>query len=316
MTGHRILLLGMLLGISILSSVSFYESFAVEDYQDIQSKKTITISYANDTSETRAILVNANQKFTVSQQYSWTNENFTRFNLPGYHIDNGPFVSIQRSSSGNFTLDIFADSNHSIVFLVKPQFEIITSEISKMNFSPPSPTNDNWFDAGSDVQIIAPYVLQSDQDTRQQLTGWSMDSPDINVISRQESGTFKSDIIHMSSSHRIDLEYTTQYYVKVISNFGRALGTDWYDSGTIVDVSTIPSDDILVKHVFAGWQGQVIGSANQESVQVFVDSPKTIVSIWLADYTNVSIIGIFAISVIVLAIIYQKRRTTSKDAAK
>lgn len=303
------MLLGIILVISILFSVSFYESFAV---QDSQPKNTITISFTNNTSETRTILANANQKFTVSQQYSWSIDNFTRLNLQGYYIDNGPFVPIQRSSGGNFTLDILADSNHSIIFLAKPQFEIITSEINKINFFPPSPTNDNWFDAGSDVQIIAPYVSQSDQDTRYQLTGWSIDSPVINVISRQESGTFKSDIIHMSSTHKIDLEYTTQYNVKVISNFGRALGTGWYDSGTIADISTTPSDDIIIKHVFAGWQGQVIGSANQESVQVFVDSPKTIVAIWLADYTNVSIIGISAIAIIVLVIIYRKRRTASK----
>ncbi len=297
----------MLLGIVMLSSVGFYQSYAVTDYQDSQPKITITISYTNDTSKTHTILVNSNQKYTISQQYSWTNENFTRFNLQGYYIDNGPFVPIQRAPDGNFTFDILTDYNHSILFLAKPQFEIITSEIDKINFSPPSPTNDNWFDADSDEQIIVPYVVQSDQDTRQQITGWSLDSSDIDVISRQESGTFKSPTIHMSSMHKIELEYTTQYYVKVISNFGRALGTGWYDSGTIAYASVIPSDDILVKHVFTGWQGQIIGSGNQESVGVFVNSPKTIVANWFADYTNVSIIGISVIAVVVSLVIYQKR---------
>jgi hypothetical protein len=303
----------MLLGIVMLSSVVFYESYAVADYLDSQPKITITISYTNDTSKTHAILVNSNQKYTISQQYSWTNENFTRFNLQGYYIDNGPFVPIQRAPDGNFTLDILTDSNHTILFLAKPQFEIITSEISKINFSPPSPTNDNWFDEGSDEQIIVPDMIQSDQeDTRQQLSGWSLDSSDIDVISRQESGTFKSHIIHMSSMHKIELEYTVQYYVKVISNFGRALGTGWYDSGTIAYVSIMPSDDILVKHIFTGWQGQVIGSGNQESVGVFVNSPKTIVANWFVDYSNVSIIGISVIAVVVLLSIYQKRRVSSK----
>ncbi len=144
------------------------------------------------------------------------------------------------------------------------------------------------------------------------LTGWSLDSPDINVISRQESGTFKSHFVHMSSMHKIDLEYMTQYYIKVISNFGRALGTGWYDSETIADISIMPSDDVLVKHVFTGWQGQVIGSGNQESVQVFVDSPKTIVANWFVDYTNVSIISISVIAVVVGLVIYQKRRVPSK----
>jgi len=302
-----------LLGIGMLSFTVFHESYAMVDHQGDQSKIKIMISYVNDTSNIYTILVNSNQKYTISQEHSWTKDNFTRFNLQGYSIDNGPFVSIQRASDGNFTLDILTDSNHLIVFLAKPQFKVITSEINKINFSPPSPTNDNWFDADSDIQIIVPYTLQSEQkDTRHQLSGWSLDSPDINVISRQESGTFKSDTIHMSSMHKIDLEYTTQYYIKVISNFGRALGTGWYDSGTIMYVSVMPSDEILVKHIFTGWQGQVIGSQNQESVGVLVDSPKIVVANWFADYTNVSTIGIAVIAVAVLSLIYLRRRTFSK----
>lgn len=303
----------MLFGIGLLSFTSFSESYEMTGYQDNQSKVRITISYANNTSNTYTILVNSNQKYTISQEHSWTMDNVTRFNLQGYSLDNNPFVPIQRASNGNFTLDVFTDSNHSIVFLAKPQFRIITSDTSSMNFSPVSPTNDNWFDADSDIQVIAPYVIQSvKDDTRQQLWGWSLDSPDIDIITRQESGTFKSHIIHMSSEHKIDLKYTTQYYIKAISNFGRALGNGWYDSGTIADVSVMPSDDIIVRHVFTGWQGQVIGSQTQESIGVLVDSPKTIVANWFVDYTNVSIIGIFTIAVVVLSLIFLRRRTFSK----
>ncbi|TRZ78777.1 MAG: hypothetical protein D4R90_05525 [Nitrosopumilales archaeon] len=313
MLRHKIILLWTLLGIGMLSVIAFHESFEMVDYQGEQSKIRITVSYANDTSNTHAILVNSYQKYTISQEYSWTNNNFTRFNLQGYSIDNNPIVPIQRSSYGNFTLDTPTDSNHSIVFLAKPQFKIITPGTNKINFFPSSQTNDNWFDADSDIQIIAPYVLQSNQeDARRQLNGWSLDSPDINIIPRQESGTFKSHTIHMSSMHKIDLEYTTQYYIKVISNFGQALGTGWYDSGTISYVSVVPIDDILVKHVFTGWQGQVIGSENQESVGVLVDSPKIIVANWVTDYTNVSTIGIVIIAIGVLVLIYRKRRTSSK----
>jgi hypothetical protein len=282
-------------------------------YQDNQSTSRITISYANDTSNAHTIFVNSNQKYTISQEHSWTIDNVTRFNLQGYSLDNGPFVPIQRTSDGNFTLDVFTDSDHSIIFLAKPQFKIITFDTSKINFSPSSPTNDDWFDADSNIQVIAPYVIQLDQeDSRQQLGGWSLDSPDIDIISRHESGTFKSHIIYMSSEHKIDLKYTTQYYIKVISNFGRALGSDWYDSGTIADVSVIPSDDILIKHVFTGWQGQVIGSQAQESVEVLVNSPKIIVANWFVDYTDVSIIGVFVIAIVVVSIIYLRRQTFSK----
>jgi hypothetical protein len=299
-------------GISLLVFTLFHQSYETIDNQ-VQPKIRIIISYANYTSNTYTILANSNQKYTISQQYSWAINNFTRFNLQAYSLDNNSFLPIQRTSNGNFTSYVSTDADHSIVFMTKPQFKIITSDISKMNFSPPSPTNDNWFDADSDIQVIVPNVIQSYQEeSRQQLGGWSLDSPDIDIISRQESGTFKSPVIHMSSEHKIDLKYYTQYYIKVISNFGRALGSGWYDSGTIADVSVMPSDDILIKHVFTGWQGQVIGSQNQESVGVLVDSPKTIVANWFVDYTNVSIIGVFAIAVIVLSLIYLRRRTFSK----
>jgi hypothetical protein len=116
----------------------------------------------------------------------------------------------------------------------------------------------------------------------------------------------------MSNMHQIDLKYTTQYYIKVISNFGRALGAGWYDSGTIAYVSVMPTDDILVKHVFTGWQGQTIGSTNQESVGVLVDSPKTIVANWFVDYTNVSIVGISVVAIVVFSLIYLKRETPQR----
>ncbi|MDE1769597.1 MAG: hypothetical protein KGI28_03450 [Thaumarchaeota archaeon] len=290
-------------------SIAFFGNHPASSYQDSQSKVSIKVSYANDTSNAYQIITQSNQKYTISQQYSWADDNFTRFNLQSYSIDGDSFVSIPRESSGNFTLEIETNSSHAVIFLAKPQLKIITSGTDKINFSPPSPTNDNWFDAGSDVQFIAPHVIQSSQeDTRQQLSGWSSDISYINIISRQESGDYKSPVIHMSSTQKIDLKYTTQYYIKVISNFGRALGTGWYDSGTIINLSVIPGDDILVSHVFTGWQGSVIGSGNQESVNVFSDSPKTIVANWIIDYTNVSIISIIVIAVLVSFTVYQKRR--------
>ena len=306
------LLFFLILGLGMLFT-TFFGNYAIASYQDSQSKVSIRVSYVNDTSKTYTIFTDGNQKHTISQEYSWASNNFTRFNLQAYSIDDGQFVTIQRSSDGNFTVELATNSSHSMVFLAKPQFKIITSGTDKINFSPTSPTNDNWFDANSDVQIIVPFVIQSDQEnTRQQLSGWSSDSSDINVVSRQESGSYKSPVIHMSSAHKIDLEYTMQYYIKVISNFGRALGTGWYDSGTIVNLSIIPSDDILVNHIFTGWQGSVIGSGNQESVNVLSDSPKTIVANWFVDYTNVSIIGIIVTASLVSFAIYQKRRTSSK----
>ena len=275
-------------------------------------KSIITVSYANNTSTGYAIITDSNHTYTVSQEHSWFTDG-NRYNLEAYSIDNNQTIQINRTSDGNFTLDITANKKHSVIFFATPQFEIIMHGLNNVTFFPPSPTNDNWFDANTDVQFSAPNMIsQGMQDTRQILEGWSLDNPDINTITRQESGTFMSPSIHMSSAHEITLEYKTQYYIKVISNFGRALGTGWYDSGSIVDVSIMPGNDILVNHIFSGWQGPIIGNSNQESIETMADMPKVLVANWFVDYTNISIISIVIIAVLVLLVIYQKRKIPSK----
>ena len=277
---------------------------------------TISVNYENHTSDGYTIQVPSHQRYTISQKYSWTGENVGRYNLVAYSIDNGPGVPINRSSDGNFTLDLDTDSNHSILFIAKPQFAISLQGTTNATFFPPSPTNDNWFDAGSDEQFMVPHMASSDnQYTRQQIVGWSLDNSDINVIS-EKLGMFKSPVIHMSETHKVDLKYKTQYYVNVITNFGRALGTGWYNSGTIVDISVLPGNDILVNHVFSGWQGPVIGNVNQESTEILADSPKILVANWSADYTSISMVTIIAIASIVALTIYQKRKTHSRHDEK
>ena len=277
-------------------------------------QSTINVRYANDTSNAHTIQIHTHEGYTISQKHSWTTDGITRYNLQSYSIDSGPVVPINRTSDGNFTLDLTTDTNHSILFIAKPQLKMSLQGTTNATFFPASPTNDNWFDAGSDEQFVVPYMIPSDNEyTRQQITGWSLDNSDINVIPRQESGTFKSPVIHMSEPHKIDLKYKTQYYVNVITNFGRTLGTGWYDSGTIVDITALAGNDVLVTHIFSGWQGPVIGNTGQESTEILADSPKILVANWSADYTNISMILIITIAVIVVLTIYQKRKNVLKS---
>jgi hypothetical protein len=295
----------------LLFCITAPDNHALATVQNNQ-KSIITISYANNTSTGYTILTDSNQNYTISQEHSWVT-NGGRYNLQAYSIDNSKTIQIDRISNGNFTLSVTANKNHFVTFFATPQFEIVIHGTNNTTFFPPSPTNDGWFDSGTNVQFAVPNMMSYDmQDTRQILDGWSFDSSDINAITGQESGTFMSSSIHMSSAHEITLEYKTQYYIKVISNFGRALGTGWYDSGSIVDVSIMPGNDILVNHIFSGWQGSIIGNTNQESIETMADAPKVLVANWSEDYANVSIIGIGIVAVLVLLTIYQKRKTPSR----
>lgn len=282
---------------------------AVADPQ--YDRATITISYAGDSSGSHTASATMHQNYTLSQAYSWTGSLPGRLSLTAYQMDNGTTVPIARHGNGSFALTMPEDSDHHIIFYTRQQFEITSTE-ANTTFLPPSPTGDDWFDKGSEVQFVAPYVMQSGDQSRRQLFGWSIDNSDITMIPRQESGLFRSSPVRMSENHEVSPAYTNQYHVSVISNFGRAFGTGWYDAGTIADISVVPEDDTVARHVFLGWQGQVIGGGKQYSANILVDSPKVLVANWFVDYTNLSIMAITIIGLVVLLVIYQKRKTPAR----
>jgi hypothetical protein len=119
----------------------------------------------------------------------------------------------------------------------------------------------------------------------------------------------------MSSMHSVDFVYITQYYINVVSNFGRPTGSGWYDSGSIISISVIPTEDFPIRHVFSEWEGSTLKPNNEDSANVLVDSPKTLTANWIPDYSLVTIIGGISVSAVVgSAIIYRKRKSTQNKA--
>lgn len=280
-----------------------------------KSEVTLKVSYANDTAQSYTVVLNMQEKYAVSQSYSWVRDSNSRFNLQAYSIDNLPYKTIERIARGNFTLDIPTDSSHSVVFLAVVQYPIEINGTNSAVFSPSSPTNDNWFDLNSNVTISIPYIVKLDQNSREQLTTWSLDDSSNEQITRQENGTFSTSPISMSGPHMVDFGYVTQYYVNALSEFGHLTGIGWYDSGNTATISVVPSQDIPIGHVFAGWQG-AIGSSN--SINVIVDSPKTVTANWRDDYSMIVIIGVIIVGAAGSAAIYKKRkpRTTVQPKAE
>lgn len=115
---------------------------------------TLSVSFANNFAPTYQITLNTNEKFILSQSYSWIRDQNSRYNLVSYSLDEEDLIPISRVPRGNFTIDIPTDSSHSIVFYAVPQYPISVNGAEEFSFSPESPTNDNWFDAESEVSII------------------------------------------------------------------------------------------------------------------------------------------------------------------
>jgi hypothetical protein len=274
------------------------------------TKVTLTVSYANDTTQRYAVSLNPQEKYTISQSYSWVRDQTSRYNLQAYSVDNNPYIPIPRVARGNFTLDVSTDSSHSVVFLAVPQYPIEVNGTDSVVFSSPSSTRDNWFDTNSDTQITVPYVIKLDENSRKQLKGLSMDGSDTQIIQREVSGSFSTPTIHMSSMHSVNFEYATQYYINVVTNFGRPTGSGWYDSGSIITISAIPTEDFPIRHVFSEWEGPTLKPNNENSANVLVDSPKILTANWIPDYTLVTIMGVISVGVTIGSVsLYRKRKS-------
>ncbi len=269
---------------------------------------TLKVSFTNNTGNAYVVSLNPNEKYALSQSYSWVRDQDSRYNLQAYSIDGAQYQTIPRIARGNFSLDIPTDSSHSIVFLAIPQYPIEVNGTNFAIFSPPSPTNDNWFDINSNIVVSIPYVEKLDQDSRNQLIGWSLDGSN-QTVTRQENGTFSTYAISMSGPHTIDFEYVSQYYVRVLSEFDHVIGGGWYDSGTTATIYATPSQDFPIGHKFAGWQGSI--SSITDSISILVDSPKMLTANWQSDYTVVIVMGVIITGGAASSVIAYKKRKSS-----
>ena len=273
------------------------------DITNSESKNKLLVSYADDTAQAYEVFVKEG-RYTVSQSYSWVRDQTSRFNLVSYSIDEDKFIPIARQARGNFTLDITIDRLHSIVFSAVQQYPIDISEPDAV-FSPSSPTNDNWFDTDSQITVSVPNTKEIEKDRqRLQLTGWSIDGSNMRTVQRTESGMFTVPAIYVSSLHKLEFTYLTQYNLQVVSQYGTVAGGGWYDKESTAKVSVSAPDEFLVRHVFAGWEGYKI---TDQSATVLVDSPLTITARWATDYSQLIVLGIIPAGVAAFVIIQRKK---------
>ncbi len=294
-----------------LCSISSIVNAAAQniDIANLESKNKLYVSYANNTAPGYEVSVSSDTKYTVSQSYSWVRDQTSRYNLVSYSIDEGKQIPIVRQARGNFTLDITMETLHAVVFVAVPQYPIDVSEFDVI-FSPPSPTNDNWFDAYSEITVSAPNTKEIEKGKqRAQLTGWSIDGSDLRTIPRTESGMFTTPTIHMSSSHKLDFTYVTQYNLEIVSQYGTVTGGGWHDKESTATVSVKAPDEFLVRHIFSGWEGSKI-KPNGQSATVLMDSPKIIVAAWTTDYGQLAVLGIIPAAVAGFVILRKRQRQT------
>ncbi len=88
--------------------------------------------------------------------------------------------------------------------------------------------------------------------------------------------------IKVSGSLDLTARFKTQYFLKVVSDYGSTSGEGWYDSGTQAFASVNPrevSANIPYKYVLTGWSGDA-GGAGDRSNPITMDGPKTARAVW------------------------------------
>ncbi len=70
--------------------------------------------------------------------------------------------------------------------------------------------------------------------------------------------------------------YRLQYFLRVVSEYGYATGTGWYDANSTAIVSVIPSS--VPGYRFAGWSGST--NSNSTTIDLTMNSDKEIVARW------------------------------------
>ena len=276
----------------VFFSLVFLVGISQSEIALAQSQNKLSVSFENDVAPSYDVSLNPNERYILSQSYSWVRDQTSRYNLIAYAIDGSEHIPIPRISRGEFTLDVSTDSSHSIVFFAVPQFPIEVTGAEVFFFTPESPTQDNWFDLDSKISVVVPKGSESEEgQVRKAITGWSLDKTNMQVVLEDDSEFFNSPTIQMSNFHTVDFTTQTQYKLEVLSQFGTTTGTGWYSRDSEVTVSVVPPGDVLIRNVVDYWEGPDVESKGN-SATLIISGPTTVQAIWSTDYSLLIIVMI------------------------
>lgn len=276
----------------VLFSLIFFVGIAQSGNVFAQSQNKVSVSFENDVAPSYEVSLNPNEKYILSQPYSWVRDQTSRYNLVSYSLDGSEHIPIPRIARGDFTLDVPTDSSHSIVFRAVSQFPIEVTGAEVYFFTPESPTQDNWFDLDSKVSVVVPKGSEIEEGKiRKAITGWALDKTKMQAIIDDDSEFFNTPTIQMSNFHTVDFTTVTQYKLEVLSQFGTTTGTGWYNKGAEITVNVVPPGDLLIRNVVDHWEGPGVEPMGNSATLV-INGPTTVQAVWTTDYTMLIVVMI------------------------
>jgi hypothetical protein len=171
-----------------------------------------------------------------------------------------------------------------------------------------SPTGTGWYDSGSTAAISIDELVE-ETGTKHYFEQWSGD----------HTGDAASASVIMNSPKTVNAEWSTDYLLTVVSEYGDAQGAGWYDAGATVTISVTSPVGMIVRQVFNGWSGDYTGDAASSSV--IINSPMTVTASWKTDYLQLYILIIVIVAILgglafwLLRIRKRKAPVVSSEAA-
>jgi hypothetical protein len=292
----------LILFVLVLSGFVFAGFF--DDYAFAQSNQNkIKVSFENNVAPSYDIPLVAGQTFTLTQNYSWVQDETSRYNLVSYTLDDET-VKISRDSRGDFTLNIPTDSSHTVVFAAVSQYALSVEGTNDFSYLPSSPTQDNWFDAGTEVSINVQKTTEIENNkVRQEITGWSLDKSEFWEID-DDSTSFTTPPILMTEYHQVDFFNTYQYKLNVLSDSGTTSGSGWYEQGITVPIGVDVGGDGLILNTISEWEGaDVIYDGN--NALIFIDGPVIVSAKVEKNYSL--LIVVIVIPILVIGVVVGKK---------
>ena len=268
-----------------------------------QSGNKLSVSFEDDVASSYDVSLSGG-KFVLTQDYSWVKDETSRYNLVSYSINGDESVKIARSARGSFTLDVPGDSSQ-IVFSAVIQHALTVAGTNDFSFLPSSPTQDNWFDSGTEVSINVSKTTEIEKNkVRQEITGWSLDKSEFWNIEDDGSTSFTTTPVLMDEYHLVDFFLSTTYKLNVISDIGSTSGSGWYKQGMTIPISVDAGGDGLVFSTLSGWEGVDV-EYDGNTAQVFIDGPVTVSAKLEKNYSL--LIGVIIVPILIVGVFVAKK---------
>jgi len=170
-----------------------------------------------------------------------------------------------------------------------------------------------WYNVGTTATVLSGNRTVGDSFSRLVFQGWSVDG--------QPAKPNSTLSVVMNAPHAATAVYQQQYYLNVRTDLGVPFGSGWYGAGSTaqISVSTPVSTQYGVSIIFNGWIGDT--NSTSQSTSIFMDGPKDVIATWRKDSTVLyatiigAIMGVVSVTWVVLFLLTQRNRRTSKPAA-